>query len=67
MQILSETFTTNKKSYRIEYDKFNELDKIAYEVMLTPVIFLTLGDDKPVRLVIMKNSDFIYIWEKVEK
>lgn len=67
MQILSETITTNKKSFRIKYSKFNELDKIAYKMMLTPVIFLTLGDDKPVRLVVMKNSDFIYIWEKVDK
>ena len=67
MQILSETITTNRKSFRIDYDKFNDLDRRAYEMALTPVIFLTLGDDKPVRLVIMKNSDFIYIWEKVEK
>jgi len=67
MQILSETITTNRKSFRIDYDKFNDLDRRAYEMALTPVIFLTLGGDKPVRLVIMKNSDFIYIWEQVDK
>lgn len=67
MQVLSETITTNKKSFRIEYDKFNDLDRRAYEMMLTPVVFLNIGDDKQARLVIMKNLDFIYIWEKVEK
>lgn len=68
MQVLSETITTKNKSFRIDYDKFNELDKKAYEMMLTPVIFVTLGENNnPIRLVVMKNTDFIYIWEKVEK